>query len=321
MKILVAQPVDGGRLAEIQARLPKAVIDCRDPLGPEDEVATDYMVLFSDRCPANVAELTSLRWIQLGSAGYEQIIGQPLAPDTLITNASGVNDIPIAEWCLLMMLSFARDFTDILDRQRAHQWDRDQRFQAELRGATVGILGYGNIGRQVASLSRAVGLRVWACSRSGVGTRPDRFLSVDCEPDRAFALDELPTFLAGLDYLVITAPLTDSTRGLLGTAELSALPTHAVLLNPARAGIVDEQALLDALHAGTLRGAALDSHYREPMAPDDPIWEAPRTVVTPHVSGSNGTHFLDRLWDLFGQNVDRFSAGRPLLNDITAVRR
>nr|WP_246400445.1 NAD(P)-dependent oxidoreductase [Jiangella mangrovi] len=217
------------------------------------------------------------------------------------------------------MLTLGRRLPDALRDQAARRWNRDVAYQVEVRGRRVGIFGYGSIGREVARLSRGLGLEVWALSRSGFGPRPDRFgaAGADIAPDRGFGPAELPEFLAGLDVLVITAPLTDETRGTFGATELALLPPRAVLLNPARAHIVDETALLDALGSGRLAGAALDSQYREPMPPDDPFWTAPNTVVTPHVSGSTGSpHFTARLWELFALNLGRFRSGEPLLNEI-----
>lgn len=322
--VLIARPIDADQLRAVRERLPDVTFECRDPLPPGTALPPEYLrdrtVLFADQCPANVDDMASLRWIQLGSAGYQQLAGCPLPSGVRVSNASGVNDIPIAEWCLLMMFSFLRDYPAILRRQRDHQWDRDVQFQSELRGRRVGIFGYGNIGREVARLCRAVGLEVWALSRSPIGPRADRYQPgdpADVVPDRSFTTDGLAEFLPHLDFLVLTAPLTDHTRGFFGAAELRLLPRHAVVLNPARAHIIDETALLQALRDGAIAGAGLDSHYREPMPADDPFWDAPRTVITPHVSGSTGsTHFATRLWELFSRNLDRFLAGEPLLNEI-----
>ena len=326
MRILVAQPTDPAgleRARELGAVL-GAVLDVRDPIRPGTRLAglADVEVLFADHCPANVEDLGALRWIQLGSAGYQQLAGLPLPPAVRVSNASGVNDIPIAEWAVLMMLTFVRRFPDLLAEQAAAKYVRVPRYQAELRGRRVGVFGYGSIGREVTRLSRALGLEVWALGR---GTpRGERYAvpppagQPAPAPDRWFGPGELRQFLSDLDFLVLTAPLTAETTGRFGATELSWLPRHAVLLNPARAHLVDEAALLAALRDGTIAGAALDTHYREPMPADDPFWTAPNTVVTPHVSGSTGsTHFVPRLWALFTDNLARFTAGAPLLNEIT----
>jgi len=302
--VLIAQPADADGLALVRGLLPD--VECREPIAA-GETVPDCRILFTDGPPANVADLPSLEWIQLGSAGYGQLAGLGLPSRVRVTNASGVNDIPIAEWCVLMMLSLSRDLPGQLADRAARRYARPPVYQSELRGRRVGIYGFGSIGREVARVSRALGLEVWTLNRS----------SATPSADRHFGPDDLREFLSGLDFLVLAAPLTDQTRGRFGATELGWLPRHAMLLNPARAHLVDEAALLAALRAGTIAGAALDVHYREPLPPDDPFWTAPRTILTPHVSGSTGsTYFVPRLWALFTENVRRFTAGAPLLNEI-----
>jgi phosphoglycerate dehydrogenase-like enzyme len=324
--LLIAQPVDQSGLGRVRELLPDAEVTCRDPLPPgtklaDDEVA-DCTILFADHCPANLDAMRALRWIQLGSAGYQQLSGLNLGPQVRVSNASGVNDVPIAEWCVLMMLSFARGFPGMLRDQRERTWSREIRYQSELSGRRVGIFGYGSIGRQVARLSHVLGLEVSALSRR-FGPRENRYggpLAVAAANDllqRCFSPGELRDFLRDLDFLVIAAALNRDTAGRFASKELGWLPKTAVVLNPARAHVIDETALLRALRDGTIAGAALDSHYREPMPQDDPFWSVPNAVITPHISGSIGsTHFLPRLWQLFADNLGRFLSGEPLLNEV-----
>ena len=284
--ILIAQPDGERHLEALGVAAPGAQATEIDPIQPggEDispELAAVTTVLFADHCPRNVAEMHQLRWVQLGSHGYSQLNGVQLHPDAVVTNASGVNDLPIAEWCIMMLLALGRKLPDMLAAQREHRWDRSPAFQAELRGRRVGILGFGNIGREVARHCLALGLEVWVMSRGGLHDRGERYdplrRPAGDVPDvaRVFTLDERAQFFAGLDALVITTPLTGRTRGLVDATALAQLPRHAVVLNPARAGVVDEYALIDALRNGRLGGAALDDHYRQPMPPDDPFWALP----------------------------------------------
>lgn len=325
---LIALPIDRQRLAAIRAALPDIEIDCIDPF-PRGTIlpATairDRTILLADFPPANLGEMRRLRWIQLGSAGYTQLAGLPLkAMGVRVSNASGVNDVPIAEWCLLMMLAWERDFPAQVRLQQERGYRRDARFQAELRGRRVGIVGYGSIGRAVARLGRALGLEVWALNRRPIGPTPLKYApdgTGDPEgtlPQRRFTLDQLGDFLPHLDYLVLTAALNAQTRGLLGEHELRLLPPSAVILNPARALLVDESALHRALREGWIAGAALDSHYREPLSADDPIWGLPNVIVTSHVSGSTASpYYVPRVWELFARNLERHLTGQPLLNEI-----
>jgi phosphoglycerate dehydrogenase-like enzyme len=324
--LLIAQPVDPSGLRRVRELLPGAEIICWAPLPPgsklpDDEIA-DCTIMFADHCPTNVDAMRALRWIQLGSAGYQQLSGLNLGPGVMVSNASGVNDVPIAEWCVLMMFSFGRGFPDMLRDQRERTWSREIRYQSELRGRRVGIFGYGSIGREVARLSRSLGLEVSALSRR-FGPRENRYgmppeaLAADDLPQRCFSPDELRDFLRDLDFLVIASSLNHDTVGRFGATELGWLPKSAVVLNPARAHVIDETALLVALRDGTIAGAALDSHYREPMPQGDPFWSVPNAVITPHISGSTGsTHFVPRLWELFTRNLGRFLSSEPLLNEV-----
>lgn len=326
--ILAAIPVDSAQLAAIQQCWPQCKIECIAPFGPGTTLPTDLLrdrtVLLADFLPANLDDLPHLRWLQLGSAGYTQLHGLPLKTrGVTVCNASGVNDIPIAEWCLLMMLAWERDYPAMVALQQQHAYERPARFQAELRGKRVGILGYGSIGRTVAQLCRALGLEVWALNRGAIGPIQGKYAPAGSGdplgelPHRCFTLEELPEFLSQLDYLVLTAALNQQTEGLLGEHELRLLPPTAVLLNPARARLVNEAALHRALREGWLAGAALDSQYREPLLPADPLWQLPNIVITPHISGSTGSpNYLPRLWELFAQNLSRYLKGQRLLNEI-----
>jgi phosphoglycerate dehydrogenase-like enzyme len=325
--ILLAQPDAERHLDDVVAAAPGAQVTYLDPITPgmavDPELAATTTVLFADHCPGNVAEMRQLRWLQLGSHGYSQLNGVPLHPDAVVTNASGVNDLPIAEWCVMMLLALGRKLPAMLTAQRERRWDRSPAFQAELHGTRVGILGFGNIGREVARHCQALGLEVWVMSRSGIRDRGPRYDPLRRPPDdvpipaRVFGLDERAEFFAGLNALIITTPLTSRTRGLVDATALAQLRPHAVLLNPARAGVVDERALIEALRNGRLGGAALDDHYRQPMPPDDPFWDLPNTIVTPHISGSTGsTWYRHRIWHLFITNLRRRTAGEALLNVI-----
>lgn len=312
-------PVPGWEVVQVPPISPT------EPLPPDTrELAGRATVVLSDVAPADSDAMTNLRWWQLGSAGYAQLAGHRFPQRGIrVSNASGVNDIPIAEWCLLMMLSLERDFPAILAQSARREYQRPQLFQRELRGRRVGIVGYGGIGRELARLCTALGLRVSVMNRSPIGPAPLRFApSGTGDPDgtlgaRRYPMGEWAPFLAELDYLVLTVALNSATTSLIGAEQLKLLPRTAFLLNPARAALVDETALADALQSGALAGAALDSHYREPLSPDDATWSLPRTIITPHVSGSTGSpQYLPRVGELFAGNLARYRDGLPLLNQV-----
>ncbi|SDS29775.1 D-2-hydroxyacid dehydrogenase [Microlunatus soli] len=323
--LLLAQPELPGALDRVRAIAAGRLVTLIEPYGPgtrlDRDLLADTEVLFADLPPDNVADATGLRWLQLGSHGYGQLAGRRLPAGCVVTNASGVNDIPIAEWCVMMMLALSRDLPGMLTAQQDRRWDRAPIFQNELRGKRLGLWGYGNIGRELAGLGHALGLTVTALSRSGSADRGLRYHSDRAIPavtvDRMYPPGAEAEFLAELDFLVLTLPLTSATQAMVDAETLALLPPTAYLLNPARAGIVDEQALLHALRAGTIAGAALDDHYRTPMSADDPFWELPNTISTAHISGSTGSpHFRARIWDLFGANLERWQQGEQLTNVI-----
>src|SRR6185436_741738 len=196
-------------------------------------------------------------------------------------------------------------------------------FTGEIRGRTVGIWGYGGIGRETARLSKAMGMRVHVLTRSGKTSRagstfiagtgdPDGAL-----PDRYFTGQETPAFLSGLDFLIRALPLTTKTEGIIGDPELRLLPRGAFVLNPARATLIQEAALLAGLRDGHLGGAALDTHYQYPLPAEHPLWGFPHVILTPHISGTTfSPHFSAGMLNIFRQNARRFATGEPLLSVI-----
>lgn len=278
--------------------------------------------------PSNAEDLRALRLIQIASAGYTQLFGLGLAERGVrACNALGVFDVPIAEWNIAMMVNLLRDLRGMIRNQERGLWDRNVRFQRELRGLTVGFWGYGGIGRETARLAKALGMRVHVLVRNGVKDRPNIYHlpgTGDPEgvlPDRVFAMEQKQAFLAGLDFLVMAMPLTGTTEGIVGEIELRALRPTAYILNPARGLLIQEQPLLEALGEGRIAGAALDTHYRYPMPPEHPLWHMPNVIMTPHISGSSGSpFFLQRVWDIVVQNVERLQQNQPLLNELTAAQ-
>lgn len=332
MKIVIDVPVEDSVLAACQAQ-GRHRFEVVTPPGETvralpSALIADADVLFCSLPPSNQAEMRRLRWVQIASTGYNQLFGLDLpARGVTATNCRGCFDVPIAEWNMAMMVNLARDLRLMIRNQEATRWDRSAVFQREIRGLTVGLWGYGGIGRETARLAKAMGLKVQVFARNGVGPREEVYTvpgTGDPEgvvPDRVFRPGEEREFLGGLDFLILAMPLTKQTEGLIGERELQALPRHAFLLNPARGAIVREEALLRALREGWIAGAAIDTHYHYPMPPDHPLWRFPNVIFSPHIAGSSlSPHFKRRLWDIFAQNLARLDEGRPLLNVITPAQ-
>lgn len=282
-------------------------------------------VLLCKRPPRNLDALPHLRLIQISTAGYEHLRDFGFADRPVrVCNARGIFDTGIGEWAVAMMVALVRDLRQLIIHQDHAVWDRGARFQQEVRGRTLGVWGYGGIGREAARLAKALGMTVWVMTRDGVRPRHDTYAepgSGDPDgtlPDRVFTLQDWREFVGRLDFLLLALPHTKASDGLIGANVMAALPRTAYILNPARGPIIQEAALLDALRTHRIAGAALDTHFAYPLPADHPLWRFPNVILTPHISGGDGsTQFPARMGELFAQNVERYLAGKPLLNELT----
>lgn len=326
--ILLADELHPAALQQLQnlsdVRI-EVIAPFEEPVDIPEKLLKNAHILFSTVPPSNLDEATNLELIQIGSVGFSQLYDLNLpARGIRACNARGVFDPTIAEWNIAMMINLLRDLRSMIRHQEHGIWDRHPRFQRELRGLTVGIWGYGGIGRATARLAKALGMKVHVLARNGVGQRESTYLvpeTGDPEgtlPDRVFTHDEKTAFLSGLDFLVLSVPQTPQTTGMIGEAELKSLPPSSFVLNPARGPLIQEAALLRALREGWIAGAALDTHYYYPMPADHPLWRFPNVILTPHISGSDSSpHFRERISDILLQNVQRLLVGEPLLNEIS----
>jgi phosphoglycerate dehydrogenase-like enzyme len=263
-----------------------------------------------------LARAPRLAWVHSASAGVERAL-TPTARErgVVITNARGVFSRPIAEYVLMMILAISRRLPQLLELQRERTWQPLE--GSELRDLTIGIVGLGSIGRAVAALASAFGCRVVAVRRRGEAGGPARGGDVDglrdVEPDELLGPEGLPALLAQSDFVVLAAPLTPETEGMIDDAALAAMKRGSWLVNIARGRLIDERALLRALREGRIGGAVLDTFAEEPLPPDSPFYDLPNVIVTPHTSWSS-SRVLDRSVELFCDNLRRFAAGEPLLN-------
>jgi phosphoglycerate dehydrogenase-like enzyme len=287
--------------------------DCRViPLGPDGEVAetlegADVLFLRWGLSPEAtrrlLARVPNLRWIHTISAGVDHLLFPELREsDAILTNASGVFNVPIAETVMAYILAVVKRLPEFWAHQRKHRWEKLP--LRELRGLTVGIVGLGDIGTEVARLCRAFGMRVL-----GLRRRP----APSDLADEVLPPDRLQDLLARSDFVVIAVPLTAETRGMIGRAELAAMKPDAWLVNISRGAIVDEEALVEALREGRIGGACLDVFAEEPLPPESPLWDMPNVIITPHNSWSS-PHIEEREIALFLENLRRYVAGEPLLN-------
>jgi len=265
-----------------------------------------------------LARAPRLAWVHSATTGVERAL-TPAARQRgiVITNARGVFSRPIAEYVLMMILAVSRRLPQLLELQRERTWQPLE--GAELRDVTVGIVGLGSIGRAVGALATAFGCRVVAMRRRAdapldeLPTDPDADLPGELRLDRVLGPDGLTELLGESDFVVLAAPLTPETEGMIGEAALAAMKPGSWLINVARGRLVDERALLRALAEGPMGGAVLDTFADEPLAPESPFYALDNVIVTPHTSWSSG-RVLDRSVELFCENLRRFAAGEPLLN-------
>jgi phosphoglycerate dehydrogenase-like enzyme len=328
-QLLVDTSIDPARLAELQRGTSLSIAVAPGELDTARalpaELLHDVRAILCTYLPTNHAQMPSLELVQLSSAGFAQVESLGLADrGVAVCTASGVNDIPIAEWTVMMLVALARDLPGMFRNQQNGVWDRGACYQQEIRGRTLGIWGYGGIGRETARLASAMGLRIHVMTRSGAISNGHRFHvegtgdDAGVIPHAVFALPDVDEFCASLDFLLLAMPQTPENVGIVNRRVFEALPDRAFLLNPARGPLINEKDLLQALRSGKIAGAALDTHFKYPMPADHPLWSMPNVIMTPHVSGSTlSPHFKERLWRLFSENVRRLQARRPLLNALS----
>ncbi|MEX2672050.1 MAG: D-2-hydroxyacid dehydrogenase [Phycisphaeraceae bacterium] len=327
--ILIDHAVEPSQLDTLQQATGLPVMFAEGELGKQRALPhsqlRDACALLCTHLPSNHEAMQSLKLVQLCSAGFRQVENLGLSRrDVQVCTASGVNDIPIAEWTVMMILALTRNLPEMIHHQMQGVWDRDARFQTEARGKTLGIWGYGGIGRETAQLASAMGLSVHVLTRSGQIDDKPRF-RVDqvsahaaLAPDRVFAASDAKRFCESVDFLMLAMPDTPENLGLIDHAIFEALPQHAYLLNPARGKLVNEDALLDALRSGRIAGAALDTHFAYPLPASHPLWQMRNVIITPHIAGSSqSSHYSRRLWQLLVRNLKQWQAGAELFGTLT----
>ncbi len=246
-----------------------------------------------------------LGWIQASSAGIGQFVKRyqydSRLPNTVFTTSSGIHARPLAEFCIMALLMHYKNLLPTIRNQARHNWER---FAAtDLEGRTMGIVGLGHIGTQVAQMACSLGMTV-------IGTN-----AVPPAPcvERFYLPQELHSMLPQVEVLVLSVPHTPQTEKMIGKTELDLLKPGTYLINIARGAVVDEAALIEALRSKHLSGAALDVFAEEPLPSTSPLWDMENVLVSPH-SASTSDRENERLTDLFCDNLHRFLAGQPLRN-------
>ena len=330
IKVIVAVDFSDEIMAQLRAVSPRYHFERHHPNVPESAWA-DVEVLYTIHRFPEPAQAPRLRWIQLHNAGVEKTLQQPIvqAEDVDVTNASGIHAVQMAEYSLMMMLAFAYQLPKLLQLQGKAEWPEKPHhifLPRELRGQTLGIAGYGAIGRELARQANALGMTILATKNNvkhpadtDSYTEPGTGDPQGSIPARLYPSEALASMVSECDFVVITTPLTSATTNMVNETVLSAMKKTAVLINVARGGVVDEAALISALAAQKIAGAALDVFQEEPLPNTSPLWNLDNVILTPHIAG-NSARYHEKAAALFAENLQRYLEKRPLLNRIDRKR-
>jgi phosphoglycerate dehydrogenase-like enzyme len=322
---------DQAMLAEVDPRVELVVEGEDTPAWAASLVDPGMEVLFSNNPPPDLSGFPALRWLQTASAGLDGVLASdPWARGITVTNGSGIHAVHMGEYVLGATMLWSERLEARLAHRDAGRWDRERAMRTlhgrRLRGRTALVVGYGSLGREVARLLHALGMRILAVksdptARADHGWReagtgdPEGTL-----PERIVGPHALGDIVAEADVVVLTLPATPRTLGIVDARVLGAMRPDALLVNVGRGVLVDQAALIEILAAGRIGGAVLDVTDPEPLPDDSPLWTLADCLVTPHISALGD---VAQLWHttalLFAENLRRYAAGEPLLN-VTSAR-
>jgi glyoxylate/hydroxypyruvate reductase A len=300
VSVLVYHPDEAQAYARL-VRAPRGQVRLRVASTPE--MALPFLeemdVLYTWGFPTELLPLTKrLKWVQVMGAGVNAFLDTPFPPKVVLTRVEGIFGPWMAEYAFGWLLWASQRTEPLRAHQRMRRWEPIN--PVLLRGKTLGVVGVGSIGRVIAAVGRAFQMRVIGLSRTG------RRIP---EVDRVYRRPAFHEFLAAADYVVMVAPLTPETRGMLGEPELHAMKPEAWLVNVGRGSLIQEPALIRALQERWIAGAVLDVFAEEPLPAEHPFWGMGNVVVTPHISGPS---LPDEIAPVFNENLRRFLGGRPL---------
>jgi len=317
-------------VADLRELSPRLQVERHFPDVAPDVIA-DTEILYTTGFYPQPQQAPKLRWIQMNSAGINHALHHRIvqADDIIVTSTSGIHASNMAQYCLMAMLMFNLNMPLAGSLQRQAKWPpaAHRLFSPiDMELQTVGIVGYGSIGRELARLCKAIGMTVLAAKRDI--SRSDEQNAYTLEgtgdtsgdlPDRIYPVGTVASMAKDCDYLVLTVPQTSATEDLVDEAVLQAMKPSAVLINVSRGAVVDEKALITALSTQEIAGAVLDVVEEEPLPSSSPLWQLDNVVITPHISGfTRDYHHKAAL--LFKENLRRYLDNRPLLNQLDRSR-
>jgi phosphoglycerate dehydrogenase-like enzyme len=328
--VVVAMDFSDEIMAKLRAISPRLQIERHFPNVP-DSVWPQTEILYTQRNFPEPAQAPRLRWLQTHSAGLDTMIKQPImkVEDVEVTSGSGIHAVQMAEYTFMMMLAFAYKLPTALQLQAKAEWPKEPHkifAPYQLRGQTIGIAGYGSIGREVARLASAFGMTVLATKKNLKDTTDhDGYIEPgtgDPEgiiPSRLYPPEALASMVTLCDWLVVTTPLVEGAPPVVDETVLAAMKKNAVLINVARGAVIDEAALITALSSKKIAGAALDVFKEEPLPTTSPLWNLDNVILTPHIAG-NTVKMHEKAAALFAENLQRYLENKPLLNRLNRKR-
>jgi phosphoglycerate dehydrogenase-like enzyme len=333
INILITLPLTDelvSQVSKVSDRFEVTHLPAREASEVPDDVWEKTEVLFTMYTLPQPDQAPNLSWVQSYLSGIDKIRDAEIfkKEGIQLTTASGANASQVAEHAVTMMMALGHHLPEMFRLKQRAEWMINKGTSyvpRELRGSTVGIIGYGSIGRQIARLLYGYGATVLATKRNvkqpedlgyipeGMGDRDGDYFT------RLYPPQALRSMLKECDFAVITVPLTRRTQGMIGTTEIAAMKRGAFLVDVSRGSVVDQTALIAALTDGRLGGAALDVFTQEPLPTDHPLWTLPNVIITPHVAGFS-PEYNPRVIDLFVENLYRYIAKDPLLNPVDLTR-
>ncbi|MCU0496675.1 MAG: D-2-hydroxyacid dehydrogenase [Anaerolineae bacterium] len=322
-RLVIAMDFSDELITHIREAAPQFRVERHFPEVPESVWADTEILYTLNRFP-QPAQAPALRWIQFHFAGVDRALNQAIVrlESIEVTTASGIHATSIAEYCIGMMLAFNLKLPLMLQHQAGQIW-HERRYEifrpSTLRGKTLGVIGYGSIGRELARIAHSMGMRILAAKRNAMKPEDDGYTEPGTGdpagdlPERIYPWQALTQMVSECDYLAVITPLTDATRKLINEDVIKAMKKTAVILNVARGEVIDQAALIAALNAQKIGGAILDVFEEEPLPAHHPLWTLDNVIISPHVSG-NHTDYNTRAAQLLIENLKRYMQHQPLYN-------
>ena len=323
IRVLIGHKISQDNIEIIGRVSPRVVLDFSKDEAEDDKKWPECEVLASFRIPTDPAKAPNLKWVQNLGTGVDHLLGTPMMKSAIpITTASGIIAVPVAEYVFAAILALCKRFPYLFQLHRDREWVSFWDIQSEkLEGKTIGIVGYGKIGRAVARIASGFGMHILASKRDPsqrayMGYRvPGQGDPEGVLPERYFGPSQVRDMLRESDFVVLTPALTSETERMMGEGEFQAMKPSAYLVNVGRGKLLVEEAFFKAIKERQIAGAALDVFEVEPLPSDSKLYDLENVILTPHCSNMEGSADHE-LWSLFSENLRRYLEGEPFINEI-----